>query len=102
MTRQRRRLTVLVLIGWVATGLLASAAGQKYAGRPLADVLREVVLAPGGRAAGGGRGRQRLQGAPDVARRQSERPILLAGSPTTSFNDHGFPFLPSFGVRYRF
>ena len=33
---------VLVLVGWVATGLLASASGQKYAGRSLGDVLREL------------------------------------------------------------
>ena len=50
MTSRLRRMIVLVLVGWVATGLLASASGpalsevegQKYAGRPLGDVLREL------------------------------------------------------------
>ena len=48
MTRRLRRMIVLVLVGWVATGLLASAASQraplqtKFAGRPLGDVLREL------------------------------------------------------------
>jgi hypothetical protein len=45
MTRRLRRLIVPVfflIVGWVATGLLASASGQKYAGRPLGDVLREL------------------------------------------------------------
>ena len=37
-----RRLIVLVLIGWLASGLVASATGQKYAGRPLGDVLRDL------------------------------------------------------------
>ena len=37
-----RRMMVLVLVGWVATGLPASASGPKYAGRPLGDVLREL------------------------------------------------------------
>ena len=41
-----RRMMVLVLVGWVATGLLASASGppasQQVAGRPLGDVLREL------------------------------------------------------------
>jgi VWFA-related protein len=36
------RLMVLVVVGCVATGLLASAGGPKYAGRPLGDVLREL------------------------------------------------------------
>jgi len=44
MTRQRR-LIVLVLLAWVATGLPASGIGQKYAGRPLGDVLRELQAA---------------------------------------------------------
>jgi len=52
MTR-RRRLIVLVLFAWVATGLPAlsevegpaSGSGQKYAGRPLGDVLRELQAA---------------------------------------------------------
>ena len=53
MTRHRMPsvgMMVLVLAGWVATGLLASASGPpggdrlqtKYAGRPLGDVLREL------------------------------------------------------------
>ncbi len=44
MTRRRSGgdACVLVLVGWVATGLLASASGPKYAGRPLGDVLREL------------------------------------------------------------
>ena len=45
MTRRLRRMIVLVfflVVGWVATGLLASASGPKYAGRPLGDVLREL------------------------------------------------------------
>jgi len=44
MTRQRR-LIVLVLFAWVATGLPASGSRQKYAGRPLGDVLRELQAA---------------------------------------------------------
>jgi TonB-dependent Receptor Plug Domain/Carboxypeptidase regulatory-like domain len=42
MTGRLRRMIVLVLVGWVATGLLASASGSTYAGRPLGDVLREL------------------------------------------------------------
>ena len=44
MTRRFGRMIVLVVIGCVATGLPASA-GQKYAGRPLGDVLRELQSA---------------------------------------------------------
>jgi len=44
MTRQRR-LIVLVLFAWVATGLPASGSRQKYAGRPLGDILRELQAA---------------------------------------------------------
>lgn len=42
MIRRLRRMMVLILIGWVATGLLASASGPQYAGRPLGDVLRDL------------------------------------------------------------
>ena len=53
MTRRLRRLIVLILAGWAATGLpalsevegLAGTSQPTYAGRPLGDVLRELQAA---------------------------------------------------------
>jgi hypothetical protein len=47
-----RCMMALVLAGWVAAGLPASAGRTKYADRPLGDVLRELQTAWPARAPG--------------------------------------------------